>query len=111
MGTKKGVIMRQWSCVALLLVCVAAAPAAGQTVTLPAVTGPIPVTADSYPLMASNKLQVVVDLPKAGYVEEEFFVSGTANVYDWAGDGSVLVKTPNAPYTTRIMLRRPADPA
>jgi len=53
------------------------------------VTGPIPVTADSYPLMASNKLQVVVDLPKAGYVEEEFFVSGRANVYDWAADGGV----------------------
>jgi hypothetical protein len=99
--------------VALLFLCAVAAPAAAQnaSLTLPPVTGPIPVTADSYPLMASNKLQVVVDLPKAGYVEEEFFVSGTANVYDWAGDGSVLVKTPNAPYTTRIMLRRPADPA
>jgi hypothetical protein len=60
--------------------------------------------------MASNKLQAVVDLLKAGYVEEEFFVSGRANVYDWATDGSAAVKTPNAPYTTRIMLRRPADP-
>ncbi len=105
--------MRHRSCFAVLLFFAALAPAAAQapSVTLPTVTGPIPVTADSYPLMASNKLQVVVDLPRAGYVEEEFFVSGSANVYDWAGDGSVTVKTPNAPYTTRIMLRRPADPA
>ena len=89
----------------------AVATAAAQTPTpLPAVTGPIPVTADSYPLMASNKLQNVVDLPSAGYVEEEFFVSGRANVYDWAADGSATVRTPAVPYTTRIMLRRPADP-
>ena len=99
--------------VLLVVMICAAVPAAAQNapgVTLPDVTGPIPVTADSYPLMASNKLQAVVDLPKAGYVEEEFFVSGRANVYDWAADGSATVKTPNAPYTTRIMLRRPADP-
>jgi len=104
----------QRSFVLALLAFWAAAPAAAQTpapVALPSVTGPIPVTADSYPLMASNKLQVVVDLPKAGYVEEEFFVSGRASVYDWAADGGVMVKTPGAPYTTRIMLRRPADPA
>ena len=100
-------------CLTLLLIvlCNAASIAAQiPAVTLPSVTGPIPVTAASYPLMASNKLQVVVDLPKAGYVEEEFFVSGRANVYDWAADGSPAIKTPNAPYTTRIMLRRPIDP-
>ena len=36
-------------------------------------------------------------------------MTGRANVYDWSADGQVAVKTPNAPYTTRIMLRRPAD--
>jgi hypothetical protein len=78
---------------------------------IPAATGPIPVTADSYPQMAANRTQDVVDLPKAGYVEEEFFVSGTANVYDWPADGRLIVKTANAPYTTRIMVRRPLTPA
>ena len=89
-----------------------AAHAAAQTTTvaIPDVMGPIPITATSVPLMASNKLQTLVDLPKAGYVEEEFFVSGRANIYDWAADGGVTVKTPNAPYTTRILLRRPSDP-
>lgn len=88
-------------------------PAAAQGTpgtSIPTVTGPIPVTPDSYPLMASAKLQTLVDLPKLGYVEEELFVSGRANVYDWAADGTLSVKTPAAPYTTRIMLRRPADP-
>jgi hypothetical protein len=97
----------------LLAVLALAWPTSAQTpnaVALPDVVGPIPVTADSYPLMASHTLQVIVDLPQAGYVEEEFFVSGRANVYDWAPDGRVAVKTPDAPYTTRIMLRRPADP-
>jgi alpha/beta hydrolase family protein len=101
---------------ALLLVIVwGTVPAAAQgtpTATpVPTVTGPIPVTAESYPLMASNKLQTLVDLPKFGYVEEEFFVSGRANVYDWAADGRLSVRTPNAPYTTRILLRRPSAPA
>ena len=57
-----------------------------------------------------DKLQNVVDLPKAGYVEEEFFISGRANVYDWGADSALTVKTANAPYTTRILLRRPANP-
>jgi hypothetical protein len=98
----------------LALVLAFAVPAAAQNVpvvvSLPDAMGPIPVTATSTPLMASNKLQTLVDLPKAGYVEEEFFVTGRANVYDWAPDGGVTVKTANAPYTTRMMLRRPADP-
>ncbi len=96
----------------LLVVIGAAAPATAQVnpnvAPIPTVTGPIPVTADSIPLMTSSKLQTVVDLPGHGYVEEEFFVSGRANVYDWADGRGVSVKTPNAPYTTRIMLRRPA---
>jgi len=41
-------------------------------------------------------------------VEEEFILSGNANVYDWATDGSLSVKMEKAPYTTRILVRRPA---
>ena len=48
------------------------------------------------------------DLAKEGYVEEEFFVSGKADVYDWPASGAV-VKTPDAPYTTRVLVRRPSD--
>jgi hypothetical protein len=96
----------------LLIVIAGAWAAAAQNAPtpLPTATGPVAVTAESYPLMASNKLQTLVDLQKAGYVEEEFLITGRANVYDWAPNGGVVVRTPNAPYTTRILLRRPATP-
>src|SRR5215468_3744292 len=89
---------------AALLLAVSPAP-------LPRVTGPIPVTADSYPFMAANRSTPAFDLAKVGYSEEEFIVSGNANVYDWAADGTLSVKTPNAPYGTRILVRRPSNPA
>ena len=91
-----------FAAIATLLLAVTATP-------VPKVTRPIPVTANSYPFMASNKSTPAFDLSKVGYVEEEYLVSGTANVYDWAADGTVNVKTPNAPYTTRILVRRPAS--
>jgi hypothetical protein len=43
------------------------------------VTGPIPVTADSRPFLEGASFGPV-DLTAHGYVEEEFFVSGTGNV-------------------------------
>ena len=106
-------VARRLATVVLLLVLSGAATARAQTpptsAPVPGVTGPIPVTASSFPLMTSSRLQTVIDLPRAGYVEEEFFLSGRANVYDWSADGQVVVKAPGAPYTTRLLLRRPAD--
>ena len=67
----------------------------------------VPVTATSYPFGSAATNVEPLNLDRFGYVEEEFLVSGTANVYDWAADGALSVKTPNAPYTTRILLRRP----
>ena len=97
---------------AVTSVAIFAAPITGSsTAPLPKLTGPIPVTADSYPLLAANRNLQPIDLQKVGYVEEEFIVSGTANVYDWAADGSLTVKTPDAPYATRILIRRPQDPS
>jgi len=85
--------------------------AAAGAVAMPHVTGPIPTTADSRPFMAAARAQQVVDLAKAGYVEEEFFVSGDASVYDWNGDGSLTIKISGASYTTRVLVRRPIDPS
>lgn len=79
------------------------------TVPVPNVTGPIAATATSVPFLASDRNLVSLDLAKAGYVEEEFIVSGAANVYNWAADGALTVKTPNAPYGTRILVRRPKN--
>jgi hypothetical protein len=76
-------------------------------IPVPKITGPIPVTSDSYPFLSAGHTVDPIDFAKAGYVEEEFLVSGSANVYDWAADGSLTVKVEKAPYTTRILARRP----
>jgi hypothetical protein len=75
---------------------------------LPIVRGPLPVTPDSYPFGAAHHTRVPTDLKKIGYVEEEFLVEGKANIYEWPEKGSAIVRTENAPYTTRILMRRPA---
>jgi hypothetical protein len=87
----------------------AGAQAPSGATPIPTAVGPIPVTADSYPQMTVKRIQQVVDLDGAGYVEEEFFVSGTGNAYDWAQDGSLSVVASGIPYTTRIMVRRPLN--
>lgn len=76
---------------------------------IPVVTGPIAVTATSYPLMAAHRTLGAPDLPNLGYVEEEFIVAGTANVYDWLTDGSLKVLASNGSYATRILVRRPVS--
>jgi Alpha/beta hydrolase domain len=106
------------TCIATL--CAISAAARGQNeaeriaargVVLPKVTGPIPVARDSYPFMSAYHAVEPVDLGKLGYVEKEYFVSGRANVYDDASDGELKIRAAGAPYTTRILLRYPADPA
>ncbi len=72
---------------------------------LPVVIGPIPVTETSYPFNAAKRTNQ--DLAKSGYVEEEFFISGLANVYDFDAESKVIIKTENAPYANRILVRRP----
>ncbi len=72
---------------------------------------PLPVTADSYPFGAADHTRVPADLKAVGYVEEEFLVAGTSNVYDWPGPGPAVIRTANVPYVTRVLIRRPADKA
>ena len=48
------------------------------------------------------------DLRDDRYVEEEFLVDGSANVYDWLPDGS-LATIADGPYESRILVRRPAS--
>ncbi len=49
------------------------------------------------------------NLSGIGYVEEEYLMSGLANVYDWPEPGPAVVRTANAPYVTRVLVRRPAS--
>src|SRR5438876_1097206 len=95
-----------------ILLCGSPATGSAQSTVTPAKTlGPLASSKDDYGFLSANRVQSVVDLQKAGYVEEEFLVSGTANVYDWLADGSLKIKTANAPYNTRILIRRPATAA
>lgn len=75
------------------------------------VAGPVPVTAQSHPFGAADHTLQPQKLAELGYIEEEFFISGQANVYDWPERGSLEVRTPDSPYTTRLLIRRPADAA
>jgi hypothetical protein len=84
---------------------------AKSTVPIPTVTGPIPVTADSRPFNPSGG----TNFESQGYIEEEYFISGTANEYelvapDDTSSFAVKVRTPDLLYTTRMLLLRPADP-
>ena len=90
----------------LLMGLPAALQAATQTTVQ--VTGPLPVTAQSYPFGASDHTLTPQNLREMGYLEEEYLFAGVANVYDWPEHGPAVVRTPDAPYVTRVLIRRPA---
>jgi hypothetical protein len=78
---------------------------------VPVVTGPITGGSTGKPFTATP-----VDLASYGYVEREYFLAGTATAYDWAAppgeDGVWSVKAAKtASYKTRMLVRRPTDPA
>jgi len=91
----------------------AAAPetATAPPVAVPSVRGPLPGTvpgdpkspdlAGTYPFFATPD-----NLAARGYVEEEFLISGRAGGWDTAG----ARVAEDIPYTTRIVVRRPAKP-
>jgi hypothetical protein len=70
------------------------------------VEGPIAQTEASHAFGGAAYTLTPENLDTQGYLEEEFFVSGAANVYDWPATGAVI-RTPDAPYTTRVLVRRP----
>jgi hypothetical protein len=86
------------------------APALPSTVPSPVVTGPIPATArpgdpsHDYPFFATDQ-----DLRAYGYVEEEYFVEGTANRYTTPDGATGTVIDGGHPYRTRIVVRRPVS--
>ena len=72
-----------------------------------------PVTAGTITKPAA---MIAVDLAASGYVEEEFLAQGSACGYDVTGEAGpdgywTAVPTETEPYRTRVLVRRPADPA
>ncbi|MEU3510452.1 alpha/beta hydrolase domain-containing protein [Streptomyces longwoodensis] len=89
-----------------------AAPAAAATAVAagPAVTVP-PAGGHGFPFLAAAE-----DLGSYGYTESEYFFSGTATSYAksglWTSDGRWNVRASGtAAYKSRLLVRRPADPA
>lgn len=50
------------------------------------------------------------DLESYGYEEKEYFFSGTSNVYTRSEDGAIRIRSKEAPYVNRLLIRRPKDP-
>jgi hypothetical protein len=88
------------------------APARGSVVAHPLVDGPV--TGGDRGLPANPAPPEILD--EYGYVEEEFFISGDATSYastnPLAEDGRwTLTPSTMSAYTTRLLVRRPADAA
>ena len=70
----------------------------------------MPVTATSHPFNGARWQNKPIHLKKYGYVEREYLMSGEANVYGWvAGTDYSTQVLRSGPYTTRIVVRRPAN--
>lgn len=108
------------------VVAVAAAPAPAQpraadparAVPLPAVVGPIASHGFDSPSKFYTFFASDIALESHGYVEEEFFLSGTARTYDTSDSTPATAPSTlapivreNIPYRTRMVVRRPKDPA
>ena len=103
------------SCLATLMVLIGVGVMAG-TATSAGVTdviGPIPSEDFSSPTKNYTFYATDVALASYGYVEEEFFITGTANAYSIPSNPTTppTIATADVPYKTRMTVRRPTDPA
>ncbi|MCX2970251.1 MULTISPECIES: alpha/beta hydrolase domain-containing protein [Streptomyces] len=70
----------------------------------------MPQTGASHAFGGAAHQRVPERLERYGYTEGEYLVSGRANVYDWPEPGPARVRTGDAPYTTRMLVRQPENP-
>ncbi len=115
---------------ALVVVPGAAASAASPAPLRHLASGPLPTVApipahagshgypyDAVPTRSSFPGAPTINLAHFGYVEREFTMSGTTNIYQqsglWGSNGmwNVSVAQRNVPYTTRLLVRYPTNPA
>jgi len=93
----------------LMFVCVYPALAVSPNPT--GITGPIAVTGTpgsdathGYPFFSAAP-----DIASKGYVEEEYFFSGSAKSYTMVGTSTGTASVSSASYTSRMIVRRPAQ--
>ena len=67
----------------------------------------IPITEGSYPFSSAAKY---CDFKKNHYIEKEYFIMGTSNVYESDGNtGEVKIKYKDVSYQNRIVVRMPEN--
>jgi hypothetical protein len=98
----------RWASLACALV---ASLSSARAAEMPTVSGPVSGGTHGRPFTSS-----LADLAGPGYVEEEYFIAGIATSYGAAkplgSDGAWSVMPAGSqPYKTRILVRRPKDPA
>jgi hypothetical protein len=74
----------------------------------------LPASPTNRPFLSAARALQPVELTPRGYSEVELAVSGQASIYDWSGapgDAAVTVRAANNAYVTRVLVRRPVDPA
>ena len=82
---------------------------AGAAAAAPALPSPPPAHVAAPPPGRGAPDQTDRNLP-AGFVEEEYIVSGTGRIYAYDTEGEAAVKASGVPWVTRVLVRRPADP-
>jgi hypothetical protein len=83
-------------------------PASSWAVPNPTVTGPIPSTAQAGDPSREHTFFANEIVGDFGYVEEEFFIEGTANAYLTPPLATGTIVSSGHPYVSRIVVRRPA---
>lgn len=68
----------------------------------------IPTTESSYPFVSARRR---CRLEERGYEEREYFMYGTANVYETLSGQELGLRCKDAPYVNRLVVRAPKDPA
>ena len=103
--------MKIWSILAHASGSAAIVCASPVIAEISSVTGPVATGDENEIYGAAEVPGAAFSTPLApfGYVEDEYFVTGTADAYRHA-DGEARPFKSDLPYTTRIVVRRPADP-
>jgi len=72
----------------------------------------LPMPEGYHPLSSCYLQYKPIDISKYGYVEEEYIIRSHGDIHVWPKEEPrPLVRAANAPYCSRFLLRKPADPA
>lgn len=77
---------------------------------IPRAVGPVVSNDSSYPFSTMRRAILPVDLNRYGYLEEEYFLGGKAQIYNLRVD-EPIARNNSVDYETRVIVRRPVEEA